>query len=202
MPGARVRTRADDDLDRAGDRGDLDEADAEQPEVLVDAGRISAAGERRIHEPAAARRQAEEQAGEEHQPADRIGPVGERGKPRKRHVARPQHVRQQQDAHRFHCRHGEQEHHDRAVHGEELVVELWPDEVVLRHRELGPHQQGEHAGEDEEQESGADVEQADEIVVVLGEQAQPARQRPDAPQLLELSRRAGQRIGQRAHRSW
>ena len=31
---------ADDDLDRAGDRRDLDEADAEQPEVGADAGRV------------------------------------------------------------------------------------------------------------------------------------------------------------------
>ena len=33
---------ADDDLDRAGDRRDLDEADAEQPEIGADAGRVAA----------------------------------------------------------------------------------------------------------------------------------------------------------------
>ena len=44
---------ADDDLDRAGDRRDLDEADAEQPEVGVIAGRESRQRQRRIHEPAA-----------------------------------------------------------------------------------------------------------------------------------------------------
>ena len=35
MPGARVRKNADDDLDRPGDRRNLDEADAEQPEIGV-----------------------------------------------------------------------------------------------------------------------------------------------------------------------
>jgi hypothetical protein len=52
--------------------------------------------------------------------------------------------------HRFHRRHGEEEHHDRAVHGEELVVQLGPDEIVLRHRELDAHDEREDAGEDEE----------------------------------------------------
>jgi hypothetical protein len=43
----------DDDLDRAGDRADLDKADAEQPEVGVDPGRKGFRRQRRIHEPAA-----------------------------------------------------------------------------------------------------------------------------------------------------
>ena len=46
---------ADDDLDGARDRRDLDEADAEQPEIGADAGRVARAGERRVHEPAAGR---------------------------------------------------------------------------------------------------------------------------------------------------
>ena len=39
LPGRARLEHADDDLDRAGDGRDLDEADAEQPEIGVDAGR-------------------------------------------------------------------------------------------------------------------------------------------------------------------
>src|SRR3546814_5439830 len=67
---------ADDDLDRARDRADLDEADAEQPEIGVDARRIGFRGERWIHEPAAVGGKADEYRGEEAQPPDRISPKG------------------------------------------------------------------------------------------------------------------------------
>ena len=141
MPGARVRRHADDDLDRAGDRRDLDETDAEQPEVGAHAGRELRAGQRRVHEPAAVRRQVEEQCAEEHSAADEIGPEREGAEPRKRLIACAEHLRQQQDAHRLDHRHGEQEHHHRAVHGEDLVVSFLAEEGVAWHRELQPHQQ-------------------------------------------------------------
>ena len=79
---------ADDDLDRAGDRRDLDEADAEQPEVRVDARANIAAGQRRIHEPAARRRETEEQRAEEDEAADEVGPEREGAEARERQVAR------------------------------------------------------------------------------------------------------------------
>src|SRR3546814_5025182 len=63
-------------LDRARDRADLDEADAEQPEIGVDARRIGFRGERWIHEPAAVGGKADEYRGEEAQPPDRISPKG------------------------------------------------------------------------------------------------------------------------------
>jgi hypothetical protein len=44
---------ADDQFDRPGDRGDFDEADPEQPEIRVQAGRIFLSRQGRIHEPAA-----------------------------------------------------------------------------------------------------------------------------------------------------
>ena len=46
----------DRDLDRGGDGRDLDEGDAQQPEVGVDPGREGGRRQRRIHEPAAVRR--------------------------------------------------------------------------------------------------------------------------------------------------
>ena len=99
-------------------------------------GEILRAGQRRIHEPAAGRREIEEQRAEEDQAADEIGPEGEGAEPRERQVARAEHLRQQQDAHRLDRRHGEQEHHHRAVHGEDLVVGLLAEEGVARHRQL------------------------------------------------------------------
>jgi hypothetical protein len=86
---------ADDDLNGAGDGRYLDEADAEQPEVSADIGRIARAGERRIHEPAARRREVEEQRAEENQSADKIGPERIGAEARKRQVAGAEHLRQQ-----------------------------------------------------------------------------------------------------------
>ena len=177
---------ADDDLDRAGDRGNLDEADAEQPEIGADAGRIFSAGQRRIHEPAAGRRQIEKQRAEEDEAADEIGPERIGAQPRKRQVARAEHLRQQHHAHGFDDRHGEQEHHHRAVHGEDLIVGLLAQEGVARHRELRAHQQRENAGEQEKQERGADVEIADDGVVDGADDPPAARHRPDGLQLLQL----------------
>ena len=137
MPGARVRKHADDDLDRAGNGADLDEADPEQPEIGVDPRRISDRGQRRIHEPAAVGREPDEERGEERQPADEIGPEGIGRQPREGQVARGEHLRQQQHAHRLDRRHREQEHHHRAVHGEELVVGVGRQELHAAARQAG-----------------------------------------------------------------
>ena len=88
------------------------------------AGRVLRAGERRVHEPAAVGRDAEEDRAEERQPADRVGPEGVGRQARERQVAGAEHARQQVDGDRLDDRHGEQEHHHRAVHGEDLVVGL------------------------------------------------------------------------------
>ena len=90
----------------------------------------------RLH---AVRREAEEQRAEEGQPADQIGPEGVGAETRERQVARPQHLRQQQHAQRLDRRHREQEHHHRAVHGEELIVGIDPQEILHRRRKLYPH---------------------------------------------------------------
>ncbi len=156
---------ADDQLDRAGDRADLDEADAEQPEVGVEPGRVDAARQRRVHEPAAVGRQADEQGAEERQTADRVRPVGIRRQARERQVARAEHVRQQIDRERLDHRHGEQEHHHRAVHREDLVVGSCRKQRVAGQRELRPHQEAEHAGEQQEEQRGRDVQLADVGVV-------------------------------------
>ena len=177
---------ADDDLDRAGNRRDLDEADAEQPEVGAHAGRIARARQRRVHEPAAGRREIEKERAEENQAADEIGPERERAEPRERQVAGAEHLRQQQNAHRLHGGHREQEHHHRAVHGEDLIVGIGAEEGVARDRELRAHQQRKNARQQEEQERGADIEVADHRVVDRGEDAPALRKRPDALQVFAV----------------
>ena len=132
-----------------------------QTSVLMP-GRVLGAGERRVHEPAAIGRDAEEQAGEHQHAADGVAPVAEGREPRERHVARAEHARQQQHRDRLDDRHREQEHHHGAVHREELVVGVGVEEASLPgYGELDAHEQREHAGAEEEQKAGGDVEDAD-----------------------------------------
>src|SRR5690606_11372515 len=63
----------DDELDGGGDRGDFDEGEPEQPEVRPEIALIRTR-ERRIHEPSAARRDAEEEARAEEHAADGEAP--------------------------------------------------------------------------------------------------------------------------------
>jgi hypothetical protein len=164
MPGAREQD-ADDQLDGARDRRDLDEADAQQPPVRADARRMFLAGERRVHEPAAVRRGAEKDRAEETEAADGIGPEGVGRQARKGQVARGQHVGQQIDCRGFDHRHRKQEHHHRAVHGEELVVGGSAHQGVARYGQLGAHDERQHTGQHEEQHGGGHVVEPDVDVV-------------------------------------
>ena len=155
-------------------------------------GECSVLGERRVHEPAAVRRDAEEQGAEERQPADRVGPEGVGREARKRQVAGAEHAGQQVDGDRLDHRHGEQEHHHRAVHGEDLVVGLGAEQRAAGQRELRADEQRQHAGEDEEQQRGGDVEHADLRVVHRREDAPAFRRLPGALQRLELAERTRQ----------
>jgi hypothetical protein len=51
------------------------------------------------------------------------------------------------------------------VQGEDLVVAIGRQEIVVGSRQLQPHQQGQHAAERKEQQRQADVPQADHGVV-------------------------------------
>ncbi|KWT73912.1 hypothetical protein APY03_5763 [Variovorax sp. WDL1] len=193
---------ADDELDGARDSRDLDEADAQQPPVRAASGRELLAGERRVHEPAAIGRLAEEEGAEEDQSADRIGPEGIGRQPRKGQVARAQHAGQQVDRHRLDDRYSEKEHHHRAVHGEELVVGSHLDQRVVGDGQLRAHYQRERTGQYEKEHRGRDVVHAD-ARVVDGRERPPARWRlPRALECLAFARGPGQGGRQLAHFSW
>jgi hypothetical protein len=86
-------------------------------------------------------------------------------------------LRQEDYRHRLEHRHREQEHHHRAVQREQLVEGVRRDEVVVRHRQLRPHDQREHAREQHESERGQRVPHADPVVVDVGPAEEPARGR-------------------------
>jgi hypothetical protein len=75
------------------------------------------------------------------------------------------------------------------MHGENLVVGFLPQEAIHRQRKLRADQQGENAGEHEEQERCADVINADEVVVDRLDVVEALRRAPDALQLLKFSGR-------------
>jgi hypothetical protein len=51
------------------------------------------------------------------------------------------------------------------MHGEDLVVQVWAEQMVFRTRQLQSHECGEQASENEEAECGDDEAQADALVV-------------------------------------
>ena len=67
-------------------------------------------------------------------PGDQVDVVAEVHQPRERDVPRADHQRDEVEAHPLHDRHGEEEHHRRAVRREELVVEVGAEEASSRGR--------------------------------------------------------------------
>src|SRR5262249_37021190 len=90
--------------------------------------------------------------------------------PRKRQIPRADHERNEEVSQdRRNRRDQKEEHHDDAVHREELVVGLRADEVARRSQELEADQQREDSAEDEEERNREKVEQGDPLVIA-GEQ--------------------------------
>ena len=115
------------------------------------------------------------------QPAEQVHVIAEGIEAREGGRARAEHQRDDVDRDAFHHRHGEQEHHRRAVHGEQLVVALRADQVAVGPRQLQRAWQREHAAEREEDQRGDDVAAADLLVVDGREPADdPGRAAPGA----------------------
>ena len=139
---------SDDQLHRGGNGGDLDEREAEEPDVRADP-RLIGGRQRRVHEPAAARGGIEEDRAAEEDPAQHEAPEAVGRQAREGQVARAQHLRQDHDREGLEDRHGEEKHHDRAVQREDLVVAVGGEEVVAGNGELDAHQQRQHAAKEE-----------------------------------------------------
>ena len=146
MPGGRHFERPDDHLDRGRDRGHLDEGEAQEPDIRADARLIGVdvSGGYMNQPPLGA-------ASKKIEPQRNTPPSRKHQKPnaesrRERQIARAQHLRQEKDRDGLEHRHGEEEHHHRAVHGENLVVDIGGEKLVSGHGELHAHEQRQHAG--------------------------------------------------------
>ena len=127
----------DDEVDRARERRERGQVEAEDPEVLAGGRAELVRRERRVGRPAGAGGAAVgEEAREHDEPAEQEEPVGESVQARERHVLRADHERDEVVGEAREYRDDEEEDHRRPVHREELVVVVPRDEVLVRLCEL------------------------------------------------------------------
>lgn len=100
---------------------------------------------RRIERPASARRPARrEETGDQHEDREQVEPIAQHVRIGKHHVARAEHQRDQIIAETAEKQRGKQvNHHDHAVHGDELIIMFRVDEREITGKaELQAHQPG------------------------------------------------------------
>jgi hypothetical protein len=178
MPGARCLRIV---LDRDPERRQLGERDHLRPEIRPLARRVFRPCQRDIAEPAGVGADVQEQGDVDHRAAEQQDPVVESSEAREGDLAGADHQRHEIDRHGLHHRHGEQEHHGRAVQAEQLIVEVGIDEGVLGACELDPHQHGQDAAEHEERERRRDEPLTDGLVIGRAEPADDAARHGPGP---------------------
>ena len=154
-----------DEVEACHQRRNAEYLQAQHPEVDAVGRRELRRGEVGVPEPAAVRDSIHEEAQMQEEGAGEEDPVGQGVQPRERHVAGPDHERDHVVEERRAHRHDRQEHHGRAVHGEQLVEARGADQRVVRVRELQAHDDGLQPSHQEEEEGGDAVELADSLVV-------------------------------------
>ena len=135
---------------------------------------VLVSGKRHVGKPTGVRSAVGEETPVKEEAAREIEPVAEGVQTRVGDVARADHQRHQVDSQAHHHRHCEEEHHRRAVHREELVIEIGIEESVLGARELEAHRQSLEASQEKEDERGHNVALADRLVIDAREESQPA----------------------------
>ena len=119
-----------------------------------------------------------EQAGQDREPAHRQQPERQRVDAREGHVQRTDLQRHQVVPEADQHRKDEQEDHQGAVQGEQLVVAVGRHQLPPGRCQLAAHEQGKDAGDEEEGERVEQVQDADPLVVGGGEPLdQPVRLR-------------------------
>src|SRR5438093_3005422 len=121
--------------------------------------------ERHVVEPSVVGSVPYEEARVHEQPGEQEDPVAERVQSREGHVPRPDHERHEVVAESEQHRGHEEEDHGDAMHGEELVERLGPDERLVRPGELDPEQHRLDPGGEEEDEGRVAVPLPDPLVV-------------------------------------
>ncbi len=161
-------------VDRGQDAREADQRHPGQPDVATEARRVDAAAQRGVAEPAERRCSAGgEEARHHRQAATEKQPVAKEVEPGEGHVVGP-------DLQRHHVvgqpegeRPDEQEQHQAAVHGEDLVVRVVGHQIQFRLGQLAAHHPGEHAGDEEEGKRGDDVAEANHLVIGRRQPLQP-----------------------------
>ena len=151
MPGARMQKIVVTKLTRTEDRAETGHPEAHHPQVAADARRADRVGQRRVREPAEVGGAAgHEEPGQRDQAAEQEQPVAEHVEPRERDVGRADLERHDAVGEADEQRRREQQQHDRAVHREQLVVDLVVDDLQARLGELGAHDHRHQAADEEE----------------------------------------------------
>ncbi len=162
--GAQAQDRGD-HVDTTEDGAQTRHHQAHDPQVGSGARGVDVVAQWRVGEPAERRGAVRGQEARDHrEAAEQEQPVRQRVQPREGDVRRADLQRHQQVrvGERDRCR--EHQQHQRAVHGEQLVVLLVAEVLQPRPGELGPHQDREHAGEQEEPERRHEVHHCDVLV--------------------------------------
>ena len=144
---------------------------------------------RRIERPAGAGRPAgREEARHQHQHGEQIDPVAQHVDIGEHHVARADHQRDQVVAEAAEEQRGQQiDHHDHAVHGDELVIGLGRDEGEgAGEAELQPHQPGQHQRHQADADRGAAILDGDDLGVLREDVFRPPAMRMVEFDFLEL----------------
>jgi hypothetical protein len=102
--------RPNDHFHSGRDRRNLNKGETQQPHIRTDA-RLVSRGQRRIHEPAAARSGIKENRAAQENTAQQETPEAEGRQPREGQIARSEHLRQEQDRDRLENRNRKEKHH-------------------------------------------------------------------------------------------
>ena len=156
--GAAQADDGGDHVDRAEDGADTGDDQAHRPEVTADLWGVADAREGGVGGPAERGGPAGGgEPGHGDQRAEQVQPVGEGVEPGERDVGGADLQRDDEVGEPEDDGGGVEQQHDRAVHGEQLVVLLRGEELHAGLGQFGPHQQGQHPTGQEEPQGGDDV---------------------------------------------
>ncbi len=161
-----------DDVDGSSDAADAGNQQRQSPEVRAVSGRKCLRGQGSVGEPADVRSVAcsvksvaADETEIEQQSAESRHPEAEGVQTRKRHIARANHQGNQVIRESKHHRHGDEEDHGGAMHGEHAVEHLRRDEVVVRTDQLDAHDRRFHSSDHEKHQRIEDVQDAEAFVI-------------------------------------
>ncbi len=142
----------DHEVERRGQGGEPQHLQPEQPEVDAVPRREGGLGQVGIGKPTDVGSAAQEEAGVHEQAASQENPEAEGIQAREGDIARADHERHDVIEEGSIQRHDDQEDHDRTMHGEELVVEIRADDVLVGLSELDAHEHRLNAADEEKDE--------------------------------------------------